>query len=83
MLNQKQAEAVTLVSAGHNVFISGPIGTGKTVTLISCLDALKSKGKHVAATAATGLASQHIKGEMLTIYYFAFGLHIYESKSNL
>lgn len=61
-LNHRQEEAVGLVIAGHNVLITGAIGTGKTATISACIDALKRAGLRVAATASTGLASQNIKG---------------------
>ena len=47
---------------GHNMFLGGGIGTGKTVTLKSMVYELEKMGKKVAVTASTGLASKQIEG---------------------
>ena len=69
MLNAKQEEAVRLAKDGHNLFISGGIGTGKTHTIEAIIHELKHQSVHVAVTASTGLASQQIKGNNIYIWH--------------
>ena len=61
-LNPKQQEAVDIASTGHNLLISGAIGTGKTSTLQEIVREMQRQNKKTAVTAMTGLASQHIHG---------------------
>ena len=72
MLNAKQEEAVRLAKDGHNLFISGGIGTGKTHTIETIVHELKHQAVHIAVTASTGLASQQIKGNNTCIYGIVF-----------
>ena len=44
-LIDEQALAVQLAVDGHNVFVGGRAGTGKSVVLETIIDARRSKGK--------------------------------------
>ncbi|KKK98828.1 hypothetical protein LCGC14_2638820, partial [marine sediment metagenome] len=60
-LSEGQQEALNAALAGHNIFITGPGGTGKSELLFQIIDAL-SDMKHVATTASTGIAAIRIGG---------------------
>jgi ATP-dependent exoDNAse (exonuclease V) alpha subunit len=73
----EQEKAKELILAGHNAFITGSAGTGKTYTLNQIIKELKRQGKRVATTASTGIASTHLNGT--TIHSWA-GIGIKEPK---
>lgn len=61
----KQETALNILKCGHNVFLTGEAGSGKTYTLNLFRDFLKSKNINsdvIALTASTGIASSHIGG---------------------
>lgn len=51
-----------VAKAGHSLFITGSIGTGKTKTLQTIVSEMRSQKLRIAVTASTGLASKQIKG---------------------
>jgi energy-coupling factor transporter ATP-binding protein EcfA2 len=57
-LNEKQQQAFDTIKAGHNVFLTGPAGTGKSY-LIHYL----KKYLDVDVTASTGIAANHLGGQ--------------------
>jgi ATP-dependent exoDNAse (exonuclease V) alpha subunit len=57
-----QEQAIELAMQGHNIFLTGQAGTGKSYTVNKIIAALKDQGKVVAKTASTGIASTHING---------------------
>ena len=57
-----QSEALEILKMGHNVFLTGPAGSGKTHTLRSFIAHLKENGVPVAITASTGIAATHLEG---------------------
>lgn len=57
-----QAEALTILKTGANVFLTGEPGAGKTYTLNAYVSYLRDHGVEVAITASTGIASTHIGG---------------------
>ena len=65
----RQADALTLLKMGKNVFLTGPAGTGKTYVLNSYIEYLQDRGVEVAVTASTGIAATHIGG--MTIHSWA------------
>ncbi len=58
----KQSEALDIMKMGHNVFLTGEPGAGKTYVLNSFIKYLKKHGIAVGVTASTGIASTHIGG---------------------
>jgi len=72
-LDATQAYALTLVSEGRNVFLTGPAGTGKSYVLSRVLDALRARYCHdeaefrrrVAVTAPTGAAATLLGGQTI------------------
>jgi len=50
---------------GHNVFLTGPAGSGKTFLLNQYISYLKNKKIGVAITASTGIASTHMNGQTI------------------
>jgi len=61
----KQTEAIEIIMGGHNVFLTGAAGSGKTWVLNKCIEKLTESGKDVAVTATTGIAATHIDGSTI------------------
>ena len=61
----KQSLALAIMAAGHNVFLTGPAGSGKTFVLNQLIKLKKYEGKHVSVTATTGLAASHLGGSTI------------------
>ncbi len=59
-MNQKTA--LEILKMGHNVFLTGPAGSGKTYLLNQYIQYLKDKRIEVAVTASTGIAATHMNG---------------------
>lgn len=61
----KQKEALDILKAGENVFLTGPAGSGKTYLLNEYIAYLKENQVAVAITASTGIAATHIGGRTI------------------
>ncbi|MFA5946819.1 MAG: helix-turn-helix domain-containing protein [Patescibacteria group bacterium] len=61
-----QAEALTILKTGANVFLTGEPGAGKSHTVREYVHYLRTHGVEPAITASTGIAATHIGG--LTIH---------------
>lgn len=61
----KQERAIALAKEGHNIFLTGQAGTGKTYTLNKIIDELELEYKIVAKTASTGIAATYIDGQTI------------------
>lgn len=57
-----QAEALTILKTGANIFLTGEPGAGKTYVLNQYIEYLKDHAVSVAVTASTGIAATHIGG---------------------
>lgn len=57
-----QAQALDILKIGHNVYLTGPAGSGKTHVLNLYIDYLKSNDVAVGITASTGIAATHMGG---------------------
>lgn len=57
-----QSEALDILKIGHNVYLTGPAGSGKTHVLNLYIDYLKSNDVSVGITASTGIAATHMGG---------------------
>ncbi len=57
-----QRQALKIMQAGHNVFLTGPPGTGKTYLLKTFIQWAKKNRKKIAVTASTGIAASQISG---------------------
>ncbi|NLD10275.1 MAG: AAA family ATPase [Clostridiales bacterium] len=69
-LNARQQKATDLALKGHNLFISGGGGTGKSVVIREIKQRLTEAGKNVMLCAPSGIAAQLIGG---TTIHRAFG----------
>ena len=65
----KQKEALEILKAGYNVFLTGCAGAGKTHLLNDYISFLRKKRVPVGITASTGIAATHIGG--VTIHSFS------------
>jgi hypothetical protein len=57
-----QKEALDILKLGHNVFLTGPAGSGKTHLLNTYINFLKDNHVEVGITASTGIAATHMGG---------------------
>lgn len=60
-----QSEAMAILNAGANVFLTGAPGAGKTYVLNEFIRNARAEGASVAVTASTGIASTHINGQTI------------------
>ncbi len=60
-----QSQALKIMQAGHNIFLTGSAGTGKTFLLNQFIDYLKKKNIKVGITASTGIAATHLGGRTI------------------
>lgn len=56
-LNEEQTRACNAVAEGHNLFLTGPAGTGKSLTISKIIERAQELGKQVYVTASTGVAA--------------------------
>lgn len=61
----RQSEALAILNAGANVFLTGAPGAGKTYVLNEFIRGARADGADVAVTASTGIASTHIDGQTI------------------
>ena len=61
----RQTEALAILNAGANVFLTGAPGAGKTYVLNEFIRQVRADGTSVAVTASTGIASTHINGQTI------------------
>ena len=64
-----QEDALKILKAGHNVYLTGAPGSGKTYLLNEYIRFLKKKRIFVGVTASTGIAATHLGG--FTIHSWA------------
>jgi hypothetical protein len=60
-----QKEALAILKMGHNVYITGSAGSGKTYLLNQYIKYLKDNGVDIGVTASTGLAATHMGGQTI------------------
>lgn len=60
-----QATALDILKTGHNVFLTGSAGAGKTYVLNKYIEWIRDHGVNVAITASTGIAATHINGQTI------------------
>ncbi len=60
-----QAQALTILKTGANVFLTGEPGAGKTHTINEYIRYLREHGVEPAITASTGIAATHIHGQTI------------------
>jgi len=73
-----QQEAFDILKLGHNVYLTGSAGSGKTFLLNKYIKYLKDQKVEVGITASTGIAATHMQG--VTIHSWS-GLGIRDSLS--
>lgn len=60
-----QSEALDILDAGANAFLTGAPGSGKTYVLNRFINRRRNEGASVAVTASTGIAATHIDGRTI------------------
>ena len=55
-----QDQAFDILAMGHNVFLTGAAGTGKTFLINRFIRHAREHGIVIAVTASTGIAATHI-----------------------
>ncbi len=70
-----QSEALDILKLGHNVYLTGAAGSGKTYVLNQFIKYLRENNIVVGVTASTGIAATHMNG--MTIHSWA-GIGIYD-----
>lgn len=73
-----QAEALTILKTGANIYLTGSPGSGKTHTINEYIGWLRTSGIDPSITAATGIAATHVGG--MTLHSWS-GIGIAESLS--
>ncbi len=68
-LTEEQKQAVELFNKRHNIFLSGPAGTGKTHTLKAIMKIVEHRYMQLVVTASTGIAAVLLGGS--TLHSFA------------
>lgn len=58
----KQSQALDVMKLGHNVFLTGEPGSGKTYALNRFIEYCREHGIGLGITASTGIAATHIGG---------------------
>ncbi|MBP6005424.1 AAA family ATPase [Candidatus Saccharibacteria bacterium] len=58
----KQSQALDVMLLGHNVYLTGAAGSGKTFVLNKFIGILRKNKIKVAVTASTGIAATHLGG---------------------
>jgi len=58
----KQKEALNILKLGHNVFLTGSAGSGKTYLLNQFIKYLRENEVETGITASTGIAATHMNG---------------------
>lgn len=74
-----QEDALNILKMGHNVFLTGQAGSGKTHLLNQYIEYLKRNNIGVAITASTGIAATHMDG--MTIHSWS-GIGIKDSMTD-
>ena len=57
-----QENALDIMKMGHNIFLTGPAGSGKSYLINQYIEYLKQKKVDVGITASTGIAATHFSG---------------------
>ncbi|MEP0368988.1 MAG: AAA family ATPase [Cyclobacteriaceae bacterium] len=60
-----QETALSILKSGHNVYLTGSAGTGKTYLINEYVEYLRQREVPVAITASTGIAATHIGGQTI------------------
>jgi len=68
ILNEKQQKIIDEFKLGKNIFITGPAGTGKSITIKEIIKYCKNNNISYGLTATTGSAAVLINGKIINSY---------------
>lgn len=78
----KQTQVLDVMKLGHNVFLTGEPGSGKTYVLNRFIEHCRENGIGTGITASTGIAATHIGG--MTIHSWSgIGVHAHMNEEQL
>ena len=81
-LTQEQQTILNLAKQGHNIYVLGRAGVGKSTTVQKIKSALEVKGKKVEVVCSTGIACKSYGGIAKTVHSH-YGLRVAELPSSL
>ena len=67
-LSPEQEQAIEAFNEGHNIFLTGPGGTGKTALIKKMVESCKLQGKNVQVCALTGCAAVLLNCQAKTVH---------------
>jgi len=70
-LNEEQTDALKRIQEGHNIFLTGPAGSGKSYLICEIVEWAASIGKPIALTAMTGCAALLLGSGAKTLHSWA------------
>ena len=70
-LSPEQEEALRVFTAGQNMFLTGPGGTGKTALIKKIVELCKTTGKKIQVCALTGCAAVLLNCQAKTVHSWA------------
>ncbi|EGD82850.1 hypothetical protein PTSG_03482 [Salpingoeca rosetta] len=71
VLAREQLNAIRAAENGHNIFLTGSAGVGKSFTLKKIITRLAQLNKRVYVTATTGIAAINLEAQATTIHSFS------------
>ena len=81
-LSPEQVQAMQAFEAGHNIFLTGPGGTGKTALIKLMVESCKARGRKVQVCALTGCAAVLLNCQAKTVHSWA-GIGLANGPSDL
>lgn len=61
-LNEDQQSAVDMVKDGKSIYITGPAGSGKSLTISKIIEQAREMDEEIHVTASTGVAASQLRG---------------------
>ena len=73
ILNAEQKQALDIIKQGHNLYIGGQAGCGKSYLVEQIADWAASAGKTCAVTCTTGIACSNYSS--VSSFVLSYGFH--------
>jgi len=69
VLSNKQQKALDYILQGHNVFLTGNAGTGKSLVIKEAIKRLEANNQNVVVLAPTGIAANNVDGQTIHSFF--------------